>query len=257
MTALKSLSVTLLTILVVVASESLANSASVNLESELTEPLKNVCNEDAVLFCSDVDHASRESLLKCLIEYENILSVDCANYIRNMSVGACNKDTLEFCSHIQTNGGLDQCIQGHTSELSPQCQWNVMRRNNHHTREKETERRSVRFSKAVTGLCGVYLLIPFALAVWAIVEMSTLNRKQAHFRKHANHHGLSPQENRNGTWSIEFHDLSYQIENTPPAWLLTSNKERGSSRRVLHKVELLRIHNVRFCADNLSYFCSG
>ena len=246
MRALNPLLLVLWYILVVVATEFLVDDPPGNDISAQTAALRAVCAKEAVLFCSDVGHTSSNNIRKCLVEYENVLSESCANFIRSMSVGACNKDVHEFCSHIQTNEGLDQCIQSHASELSPQCQWNVLRRNNRHTREKETERRYVRFSKAVTGLCGVYLLVPFVFAVWAALQIYTLNRKQAQFRQNSQRiaYTSSEQEKSKVMWSIEFHDVSFgSIAKTTPSWPLAASKN-SPSKIALQKVRLLCMASI-------------
>lgn len=236
----------LLAILVSASVKNGVNNAQVHAKFDLMSMVGDQCSQDTLLFCSEENQPSNESPFKCLLEYENVLSESCAGYVRSLSVGACSKDVDDHCSHILTNAGLDQCIQSGSFELSPQCQWNVLRRHDRHTREKETEGRTARFSKAVTGLCGVYLLIPLALAAWAALRIYALNQQQKHFRKHLGsfEHVPPPRSPSGGAWSLEFHDLTYHVSDTPPSWLQTRTGNGSRSRRILCKVSFDKIRRV-------------
>ncbi len=85
------------------------------------------CAQDVQKFCSGVQQG-QGGAAKCLKEHESELSTACRERItiakeRNTEVHqACQNDVKEFCSGVQTGGGLiAKCLQENSSKLSPGC----------------------------------------------------------------------------------------------------------------------------------------
>jgi hypothetical protein len=92
------------------------------------------CEADTKKFCEKVPVGGGR-IQACLREHEKDLSPECRGRLGGLQreaglfVSACRNDITRFCNDTSPGGGrVLTCLQGHQSELSPECGEAIKRR---------------------------------------------------------------------------------------------------------------------------------
>lgn len=213
-----------------------------NSQAQLLPSLLIQCKEDVALYCPGNITFSYIAISVCLQNFDQVVSTQCADFRRGIAVGACNDDAARLCSNAYTVHELEECIAEHEAQLNQQCKLNLNMRFNYNNRHEDAEQKSERFTKAITGLCFVYLLIALIAAGWAIHQSYTLRTDQKSIV--LDNIGTVSELSTKlpvelAEWCVEFHQLTYRRPNTTN--ILWPGYNANERARVFHKVGILQL----------------